>query len=126
MIVVDTSALMAIVMKEQEAEACIAALRDEPRLVSAATITEALIVGMGRNVDAEMSRLIDALAFEVISVTPLSARGAAEAYAKWGKGRHPAGLNFGDCFAYQLAADRDLPLLYIGQDFARTDVRSAL
>jgi ribonuclease VapC len=53
-------------------------------------------------------------------------RMAARAHAMFGKGKHPAGLNFGDCFAYALAKSRDLPLLYVGQDFAQTDVRSAL
>jgi ribonuclease VapC len=127
MIVVDTSALMAIVLNEPEADACVAALeRDVDILVSAGTIAEALIVSARRNVGAEMAGLIDGLGFEIGTVTGTSARNVADSYEKWGKGLHPAGLNFGDCFAYALAKERNCPLLYIGNDFAKTDITSAL
>jgi ribonuclease VapC len=127
MIVVDTSALMAIVLNEPEADACVAALeRDADILISAGTIVEALIVSARRNVGAEMAGLIDGLGFEIGPVTLTSARNVADAYEKWGKGLHPAGLNFGDCFAYALAKERNCPLLYIGNDFAKTDIASAL
>jgi ribonuclease VapC len=100
MIAVDTSALMAIVLNEPEADACIAALAaEEDPLISAATLAEALIVSARRNVGEVIARLIDGLGFEVVSVTSASARRVAEAQARWGKGRHPAALNFGDCFA---------------------------
>jgi ribonuclease VapC len=59
-------------------------------------------------------------------VTPASARRIASAYERWGKGIAAAGLNFGDCFAYEVAKEHDCPLLYIGDDFARTDVKRAL
>ena len=61
-----------------------------------------------------MRQLVEGLGFEVASVTPGTARRMAEAYARWGKGVHPAGLNFGDCFAYVLAIEHDAPLLYVG------------
>src|SRR6266571_4356950 len=94
MIAVDTSALMAIVLDEAEANACIAALEaDDDILISAAR----------RNVREEIASLIDGLGFNVVDVTPASARRIARAYAQWGKGIHAAGLNFGDCFAYEVA-----------------------
>jgi ribonuclease VapC len=124
MIAVDTSALMAIVLNETDANACIAALeREDEILISATTIAEALIVAARRNVGEEMANLIDGLGFNAVAVTPASARRVASAYARWGKGVHAAGLNFGDCFAYELAREHDCPLLSVGDDFAKTDVK---
>jgi ribonuclease VapC len=126
-IAVDTSALMAIVLDEPEAEACIAALEaEEEVLISAGTLAEALIVAARRGVEAEVARLVDGLGFQIVSVTPAAARRIAAAYGRWGKGVHPAALNFGDCFAYDLATDHRCPLLYVGGDFARTDVEPVL
>ncbi len=126
MIAVDTSALMAIVLNEPEANACIAALETEDEiLISAGTVAEALIVAGGRNVGEEMARLLDGLGFEFVSVTPESARRIAAAYERWGKGLHPAALNFGDCFAYEVAKNHGCPLLVVGEDFRRTDLESA-
>ncbi len=123
MIAVDTSALMAIVLNEPEADACIAALEGADRLlISAGTMAEALIVAARRNVHAEIAGLIDGLGFEVVSVTPASARRIAQAYAQWGKGVNAAALNFGDCFAYEVAKENGCPLLYVGDDFAKTDI----
>jgi ribonuclease VapC len=59
-------------------------------------------------------------------MTAASARRIAEAYARWGKGVHPAGLNFGDCFACELAKEHSCPLLFVGDDFAKTDVKRAV
>lgn len=127
MIAVDTSALMAIVLDEAEADACIAVLEKEDTvLISAGTIAEALIVAARRNVGEEIESLIDGLGFNAIAVTPAAARRIASAYGRWGKGLHAAGLNFGDCFAYEVAREHDCPLLYVGGDFARTDVKPAL
>ncbi|RNJ50087.1 type II toxin-antitoxin system VapC family toxin [Methylocystis hirsuta] len=127
MIAVDTSALMAIILDEAEAERCSKVLEAEKSvLISAVTLAEALIVSQRRNVGEEMSRLIEGLGFDVLSVTPASARRVAETYARWGKSSHPAGLNFGDCFAYEAAKEQSCPLLYVGDDFARTDVDRAL
>lgn len=123
MIAVDTSALMAIVLNEAEADACAAALEAEDRLlISAGTVAEALIVAARRNVGEEMARLIDGLGLEIVSVTPASARRVAQAHEQWGKGVHAAALNFGDCFAYEVAKEHECRLLYVGEDFARTDV----
>ena len=127
MIAVDTSALMAIVLNEAEADSCAAALETEDRLlISAGTVAEALIVAARRNLRDEVDTLIDGLGFEILSVTPASARRIADAYETWGKGVHPAALNLGDCFAYAVAKEHDCRLLYVGKDFARTDVESAL
>ena len=127
MIAVDTSALMAILLDEPEAEACIGVLEGEGALlISAATVAEALVVAARRGVGEEMARLIDGLGFEIVAVTAASASRVATAYGNWGKGIHPAGLNFGDCFAYELARAQGCPLLFVGADFARTDVTRAL
>ena len=118
MIAVDTSALMAIVLKEPEADACKAALAAEDEiLISAGTVAEALIVSARRSVDREVGRIIDRLGFEVVPVTPTSARRIAEAYQRWGRGLHPAALNFGDCFSYAVAKEHACRLLYVGDDF---------
>ena len=127
MIVVDTSALMAIVQGEVQAAACMAVLATEfDVLISAGTLAEAMIVSERRNVGDTVRNLIDDLAFDVIPVTAAVARDCAAAYAHWGKGVHPAGLNLGDCFAYALARARRCPLLFVGDDFARTDIANAL
>jgi ribonuclease VapC len=127
MIAVDTSALMAIVLNEPEADACIAALEAENDiLISAGTVAEALIVSVRRNVGDELASVIDGLGFEVVTVTLASARRIAQAYERWGGGVHPAALNFGDCFAYEVAKERACRLLYVGDDFSRTDVEGVL
>jgi len=121
MIAVDTSALMAIALNEPEAGGCIAALEAENSvLISAGTVAEALIVSARRNVAEELAGLIDGLGLQIVSVTPASARRIADAYQKWGKGVHPAGLNFGDCFAYEVARAHGCRLLYVGDDFTKT------
>ncbi|HEX7390312.1 MAG TPA: type II toxin-antitoxin system VapC family toxin [Acidiphilium sp.] len=123
MIAVDTSALMAILLWEPEAGFCIAALESEADLlISTGTVVEALIVARGRNLGDEMERLIDGLGFQVVSVTEASARQVAQAWRRWGKGVHPAALNFGDCFAYAVAKQHDCKLLYVGKDFGQTDI----
>jgi ribonuclease VapC len=125
-IAVDTSALMAIVLGEPEADACIAALAAEDHIViSAGTVAEALIVAERRSVIAEMSQLIDGVGLDIVPVTPASARRVAEAYRRWGRGIHPAALNFGDCFAYEVAKEHSCRLLYVGDDFSKTDIDGA-
>lgn len=127
MIVVDTSALMAILLDEPEAAACSAGLEAEAEvLVSAVTVAEALIVASRRNLGEEMERLITGLGLVVVDVTAASARRVARAYDRWGKGVHPAGLNLGDCFAYEVASEHRCQLLFVGGDFTRTDIVSAL
>ena len=127
MIAVDTSALIAIVLGEPEAQPCIQALGQEPDvIISAATLTETLIVAARRGQATEHDRLVQSLQLRVIPVTETSARGASSAYETWGKGIHPANLNLGDCFAYELAQSHNCSLLYLGNDFSKTDIQSVL
>jgi ribonuclease VapC len=127
MIAIDTSALMAISLNEPQAKACIAALEAEDEvLISADTVAGVLIVASRRNIGSEMSRVIDDFGFEVVPVTPASARRIVAAYERWGRGLHPAGLNFGDCFAYEVAKEHGCGLLFVGNDFSKTDIQSVL
>src|SRR5260370_36411471 len=118
MIAVDTSALMAIVLGEAEANACIAALEMEDEiLISAATIAEALIVAARRNVGEEMATLIDGLGFNAVAVTPASARRGAQAYARLGKRFHAAGLKFCGCLACQISSADDRLQVFVERRF---------
>ena len=127
MIVVDTSALVAVALDEPACQRCRQVLESrEALLISAASVTEAHIVAARRGFSEQMSALLHGFELEVVPVTAERAIRAAEAYRRFGKGFHPARLNFGDCFAYELARSRDCALLYVGDDFARTDVRGAI
>jgi ribonuclease VapC len=126
-IVLDTSALMAIIQGEAEATRC----RDEigahaDLLIAAPNLSETLIVAAGRRLDGEMGRLLKDLRPTIVPLTEERAYAATRAYLAWGKGFHPAHLNFGDCFALALAKENDCPLLFVGDDFATTDVKGAL
>lgn len=126
MIVVDTSALIAILLREPEAERCTAVIaRNAELAMSAGTYAEALIVAQRRGMAREMTALLDGLDIEVWPLAAADARRVGDAYRLWGKGRHSAGLNFGDCFSYAAAKALDCPLLYVGEDFARTDLEAA-
>jgi ribonuclease VapC len=126
-IAVDTSALVAIVLKEPQADACLAALgADDEVLMSAGTLAEVFIVSTRRNVGTEMARLIERLAPDVVPVTSAVARRIGEAYSRWGRGVHPAALNLGDCFVYAIAQEHACGLLYVGDDFAKTDIEAVL
>jgi len=127
MIAVDTSALMAIILGEPEADACIEVLESETEvLISAGTVAEAMIVAGGRNVAPEMADLISGFGLHIVTVTAASAKRIAQAYQLWGRGMHSAGLNFGDCFAYEVAKDHSCGLLFIGDDFSKTDLQRVL
>lgn len=127
MIVADTSALMAITFDEPAADRCGICLSGQDQvLISAGSLTEAFVVAARRNVTEALEALLDNIPYVVIPTTENSARQAGDAYRRWGKGLHPAGLNLGDCFAYTLAKERNLPLLFIGNDFSQTDIKSAL
>lgn len=127
--VLDTSALVAMLFHEPERDAMLRALHAAPqRTVSAGTLLEAGMVVEGRAgidagiaLDAFLAR-IDA---EIVAVDEQQSRLARNGWRRFGKGNHPAGLNFGDCFAYALARATDAPLLFKGDDFARTDVLAA-
>ncbi|HTE39129.1 MAG TPA: type II toxin-antitoxin system VapC family toxin [Reyranella sp.] len=129
MIVVDTSAIIALLLGEAEAAQYANLLADAPDVrMSAVTDYEARVVLRPRG--PAMIFRYDALLAEIgVSIVPFDqeqARLAFEGYRHWGKGVHPAALNLGDCAAYALAKTLDAPLLFKGADFARTDVRRAL
>lgn len=129
--IVDASALVAIVLAEPDADALIdALLAAEARAVSAPTLLEASIVIDSRKSPIATRRFddfIEQLELEVIPFSAEHGRIARQAYRDFGRGSgHAANLNFGDCFSYALAAERREPLLYVGDHFGHTDVRSAL
>ena len=101
-------------------------LLDNRLIISAATLTETLIVGLRPEFRAAIRPFLAEVNLEVIPVDQVLAERAADAYRRWGKGFHPARLNYGDSFSYALAEMYDCPLLYVGDDFAQTDIRSAL
>jgi ribonuclease VapC len=128
--VLDTSALLAILQNESERSTFNAAIEDaESRSISTATLVEASIV-IGTRYGAEGLRDLDMfLAKAEIALVPVDAEQAhiaRDAFLRFGRGRHPAGLNYGDCFSYALAQALGEPLLFKGEDFSRTDVASAL
>lgn len=127
MIVVDTSALLAILKNESDADACQRVLETTATiLIAASTLTEAMIVAEQKGLLAGLTALLDDVAVECVLLSEMGARQAAAAYTIWGKGIHPAGLNFGDCFAYALARERNCPLLFVGNNFSQTDIASAI
>ena len=126
MIVIDTSALMAIVQNEPEAGACRGILTEHAhRFLSAGTLAEALIVSDARKIGGLLDEALDKIGAEIVPVTIDGANRARRAYREWGRGNHRAALNFGDCFAYALAMEKNCHLLFIGNDFIQTDVKSA-
>ncbi|MBX9911645.1 MAG: type II toxin-antitoxin system VapC family toxin [Beijerinckiaceae bacterium] len=127
MIVVDTSALLAILLGDERGLDCEEALISASRiLISAGTLSEAVLVAERRHMTRALDALLQRLAMTVVIVDEPEARRAAAAHAVWGRGVHPAGLNFGDCFAYAVAKRHDYPLLFVGKDFGQTDIVSAL
>ena len=128
--VIDTSALIAILGDEPEALRFEAAIVSDPvRLVSAGTLVETSIVIEARYGEAggrELDLLLHKAQIEVVPFDQEQAEMARDAYRRYGKGRHAAALNYGDCFAYALCAVRGEPLLFKGDDFGQTDLRSAL
>jgi ribonuclease VapC len=129
-IAVDTSALVAIFFDEAEGDLFSDLIReaDEP-CVSTATVAETLIVLDNRTRDGNgelLRNMLFELGLVIEAVTLTDAWIAGDAYRRFGKGRHRARLNFGDCFSYALAKSLDLPLLFKGDDFRHTDIRPAL
>ena len=95
-------------------------------VMSAANVTEALIVGYGYDCEPQMKALIEQFGIEIEPVTPSRAAAAARAYRRYGKRWHAASLNYGDSFAYSLAMEKNCPLLFIGRDFSLTNIDSVL
>jgi len=130
-IAVDTSAIVAILRLEPEAEAFVDALAEADRcLVSAVSSLEAAMV-LARSLDGPaawgpLDELLASAGMEVVPFDAAQAVRAREAFLRFGKGRHPAGLNFGDCAAYAVAAMHSAPLLFKGADFTKTDLTPVL
>jgi ribonuclease VapC len=124
--VLDTSAILAMLLGEPSSERMIAAVeRDARRLVSAATVVEASLVILGRYGEAGdvlLDRFLRGLGTEVVAVDEEQVAIARDAALRYGRGRSPASLNYGDCFSYALAVAHDEPLLFVGDDFSKTDV----
>jgi len=124
--VIDTSALLAILQDEPVAPAVEAAIEDDPvRLMAAPSALEAAIVIESRFGEAggrELDLLLHKAAIEIVAFDGDQMELARQAYRRFGKGRHEAALNFGDCFAFALARRSGEPLLFIGDDFRKTDV----
>ncbi len=135
MMIVDASAIIAILFEEAEAPDCMMALQaDSLRLISAVNYVEAGTVMAGRIKEgdrreaiADLDEFLAGFRIEIAPIDENLARAAMKARVKYGKGfATRGGLNFGDCFAYALAKQHSAPLLYVGDDFALTDVQSAL
>jgi ribonuclease VapC len=127
--IVDSSAIIAILRNEPDAAAMAEALQEAPiRRISAVTYVEAAVVADNdRNplLSRRFDRLVRDAQMLVEPVTARQAELARQAYRDFGKGRHKAGLNLGDCFAYALAKEMDEPLLFKGDDFCHTDIEAA-
>jgi ribonuclease VapC len=127
LIVLDTSAVLALLLDEPEADRIFALLAGgSPLSMSAATLTECLVVAARKGLSDLLADFLAATEVEIHNLTEAAARQAGAAYTRWGKGFHPARLNYGDCFAYGLATELNASLLYVGGDFSHTDIKPAL
>ena len=127
--IVDTSAIIAILFDEADADRYDSAIVAAPICrMSVANFLEATIVLEGREgigAGHAFGAYVEQAAIELVPVTVEQARAARRAWRRFGRGNHPAALNFGDCFAYSLAEMSGEPLLFKGEDFARTDIAAA-
>jgi ribonuclease VapC len=127
--VIDTSAIVAIFQKERERARFVALIETDPiRLMSAANYLEAAIViedRYGYDGIRDLKLFLAEAGIDIEPVTLDQAETAREAYREYGRGNHPAGLNYGDCFAFALAKQTNEPLLFKGNDFTQTDIESA-
>jgi ribonuclease VapC len=128
--IVDSSALIALIFREPEAERIVASLAEaELVAIGAPTLAETAIVlaaKLGEASRAILSRLVEDLDLIVLPFTAAHGREAREAFLRFGRGRHPTALNYGDCLTYATAKLAGQPLLFVGEDFHRTDLDIAL
>ena len=128
--ILDSSALVAILFKEPEAERLAAMIRDTDTIaIAAPTLLETAIVAEGRTLPGmaeKLDALMGAIRPEIVPFTAAHASLARDAWRRYGKGRHKAALNLGDCFSYALAKERGPALLFKGDDFAATDIEPAI
>ena len=126
--VIDTSVMVAIAFDEPEAAIFERLITGDPiRLISAASLFEAAMViesSQGEPGGRDLDRWLQKIGVHIIAVEPEHAEQARLAWRRFGKGRHPASLNFGDCFSYALAKMSRQPLLFKGNDFSRTDIEA--
>jgi len=126
MIVVDSSVVVAILQREPDAPTWIEVFDQSSKaLMSVVSFVETSMVIYGRRPDPdprEIASLLDSLGIHIVAVTPEQGKAAVAAFLRYGKGRHRAGLNLADCFSYALAKVKKAPLLFKGNDFAKTDV----
>lgn len=129
MMIVDSSALLCLLLGEPESERVADSLENSARtLIAAPTLLEASIVAearLGPRGVLNLQGAMRAAGIDVVAFTAEEAQVAAEAWRRFGRGRHPANLNYGDCMSYATAATHQAPLLFVGDDFARTDVTVA-
>ena len=127
--ILDTSAIVRAVLREPGYERIFQRMGASPVLaVGAPTLVEAAMVlssKVGRDSRAQLSRFLQEADVQVIPFTAEHYEVAVDAFQRYGKGRHPAALNFGDCLTYAVARLSGLPLLYTGDDFSRTDLSAA-
>lgn len=130
MIVIDSSALVAILNDEPERRQFIDAIVDhgDPRISASTYLETAMVLELrvGARAARELDVLIEDVGISIIPFDHAQATIARDAFRRYGKGLHKAGLNFGDCFSYALAKALDAPLLFKGNDFALTDIKPAL
>jgi ribonuclease VapC len=128
-VIVDSSAIVAVLLEEPGFEALALRLRraDSPRLSTANCLEIAIVLQRkGReSMSKELDRLLEILRVEVVPVSVRQGLLARDAFARFGKGNHPARLNFGDCSAYALARETSEALLFVGEDFSQTDIAAA-
>ena len=126
--VIDSSVLVAVLFGEPQADSLVEAIAEaQPRLMSAANLLEAAIVvdnQLGPAAGRQLDRFVEQARIEVEPITEQQVRIARQAYLDFGRGNHPAKLNFGDCFAYALAKASGEPLLFKGDDFEQTDIKA--
>ncbi len=131
--ILDTSAIIAVTLEEESADGLLRKLYNADvegviKGVGAPTLTEAGLVlasRLGRNAEDVLGDFLNIHALNVVAFSEVHWREAVRAFYRFGKGRHPAGLNFGDCLSYAAAKVAQKPLLYIGNDFAQTDLERA-
>lgn len=128
--IIDSSALLALIFGEDSAEQIATALSEaESCAIGALTLAETAIVlagKLGERSRTILSRLIEDLDLAIVPFTAAHGREAREAFLRFGRGHHPAALNFGDCLTYAVASLAAQPLLFVGDDFGRTDLESVL
>lgn len=129
---VDASALTAMLTDEHDARQLLARMQNYPRRITTALSVWETVVAVARIIGVTVGEAADAveryltlMVIEVVPVAPETRAMAITAYDRFGKSRHPAALNFGDCFAYACARHEHVPLLYKGDDFSQTDIETA-